>query len=62
VVVADAAERIAHQPPNRTKTTCVIPCPTPNEPETANTFHRLITHLLSERVTHLIRAVDALLR
>lgn len=32
------------------------------DPETANTFHRLIIHLLSERVTHLIRAVDALLR
>jgi sulfate permease, SulP family len=33
-----------------------------SDPETANTFHRLIIHLLSERITHLIRAVDALLR
>jgi SulP family sulfate permease len=33
-----------------------------SDPEAASTFHRLIVHLLAERVTHLIRAVDALLR
>jgi SulP family sulfate permease len=32
------------------------------DPETASTFHRLMVHLLAERVTHLIRAVDALLK
>ncbi len=32
------------------------------DPEAASTFHRLIVHLLAERVSHLIRAVDALLR
>lgn len=30
--------------------------------EAANAFHRLVVHLLGERVTHLIRAVDALER
>jgi SulP family sulfate permease len=32
------------------------------EPAVANTLHRVAIHLLAERVTHLIRAVDALLR
>jgi len=32
------------------------------DPETASTFHHLIVHLLAERVVHLIKAVDALLR
>jgi SulP family sulfate permease len=30
------------------------------DPEAANTLHRLIVHLLGERVIHLIRAIDAL--
>jgi SulP family sulfate permease len=32
------------------------------DPEAANTFHRIIVHLLGERTVHLIRAVDALQR
>ncbi|MCL4869662.1 MAG: cyclic nucleotide-binding domain-containing protein [Anaerolineae bacterium] len=32
------------------------------DPVAAATFHRLIAHLLAERATHLIRAVDALLK
>jgi SulP family sulfate permease len=32
------------------------------DPEAASAFHRLVVHLLAERVTHLIRTVDALLR
>jgi sulfate permease, SulP family len=32
------------------------------DPAAAATFHRLIAHLLAERATHLIRAVDALLK
>jgi SulP family sulfate permease len=30
------------------------------DPEAANTFHRIIVHLLGERTVHLIRTVDAL--
>lgn len=32
------------------------------DPEAASTFHRLIIHLLAERVVHLIKTVDALQR
>jgi SulP family sulfate permease len=32
------------------------------DPEAANLFHRIIVHLLGERVVHLIRAVQALER
>jgi len=32
------------------------------DPEAANTFHRIIVHLLGERTAHLIRVVDALQR
>jgi len=32
------------------------------DPEAANTFHRIIVHLLGERAVHLIRAVDELQR
>ena len=32
------------------------------DPEAANTFHRIIVHLLGERTVHLIRTVDALQR
>jgi SulP family sulfate permease len=33
-----------------------------DNPEVANTFHRIIVHLLGERAVHLIRTVDALQR
>jgi SulP family sulfate permease len=33
-----------------------------NDPEAAHAFHRIIVHLLGERVLHLVRAVDALQR
>jgi SulP family sulfate permease len=32
------------------------------DPEAASTFHRLIIHLLAERVVHLIKTVNALQR
>jgi SulP family sulfate permease len=33
-----------------------------NDPEAANAFHRLVVHLLGERVVHLVRTVNALER
>jgi hypothetical protein len=33
-----------------------------SDPEAANLFHRIVVHLLGERVVHLMRAVEALER